>query len=318
MTDSVSNPGREDVLTQVRKLVSAVPPDTSSAANAGRLLLTPAQRVTDPSGPTHLNPPKSRRLSLEDRIAELEAAVGSQSQEWEPDGSEDLEPHRPSAVIYTPSMTSDQPNLAAPSGLRLADDIAEETHQRPEEDAASAESTGVFEHNADPDLDETETATDADSDGFALTEAVAFRAAKRPLSEPEVPEAAHVHVEDDADFDDHADLSAEPADFLFAHRGRPEPSSDESDTSNLPVEDAAVPQPPEVAPAADEDGQDHADVDPAPVADLAGMGDERLKAIVREVLLEELTGPLGEKMTRNIRKMLRREIDRAISLREFD
>ena len=46
---------------------------------------------------------------------------------------------------------------------------------------------------------------------------------------------------------------------------------------------------------------------------LAPIDDEVLHEIVRELLTEELQGPLGEKITRNIRKMVRAEIGRALS-----
>lgn len=46
---------------------------------------------------------------------------------------------------------------------------------------------------------------------------------------------------------------------------------------------------------------------------LAPIDEEVLQEIVRELLTEELQGPLGEKITRNIRKMVRAEIGRALS-----
>lgn len=43
-----------------------------------------------------------------------------------------------------------------------------------------------------------------------------------------------------------------------------------------------------------------------------------LREIVREVLRDELQGNLGERMTRNIRKLVRAEVHRALTLRDWD
>lgn len=49
-------------------------------------------------------------------------------------------------------------------------------------------------------------------------------------------------------------------------------------------------------------------------ADLDTLLDEReLRALVAEVLREELKGPLGERITRNVRKLVRREIAQALA-----
>jgi len=54
-----------------------------------------------------------------------------------------------------------------------------------------------------------------------------------------------------------------------------------------------------------------------PVPDLLPLPDEAtLRALVAEVLREELRGELGEKLTRNLRKLVRREVMQALSLRD--
>lgn len=53
--------------------------------------------------------------------------------------------------------------------------------------------------------------------------------------------------------------------------------------------------------------------------DLESLLDEaELKALVAEVLREELKGPLGERITRNVRKLVRREIAQALSSLELE
>lgn len=50
-------------------------------------------------------------------------------------------------------------------------------------------------------------------------------------------------------------------------------------------------------------------------APLSDIEQDVLRGLVREVLLEELQGPTGERVTRNLRKMVRAEIGRALAAR---
>jgi hypothetical protein len=43
-----------------------------------------------------------------------------------------------------------------------------------------------------------------------------------------------------------------------------------------------------------------------------------LRALVVRIVQEELQGALGERITRNVRKLVRREIQRALATRDFD
>jgi len=48
------------------------------------------------------------------------------------------------------------------------------------------------------------------------------------------------------------------------------------------------------------------------------LDEEALREMISAVVREELTGPLGERITRNVRKLVRREIYRILSSQEFD
>ncbi len=50
-----------------------------------------------------------------------------------------------------------------------------------------------------------------------------------------------------------------------------------------------------------------------PIEKLGALDDEQLRALVSEIVREELQGALGERITRNVRKMVRREIYRALA-----
>lgn len=71
------------------------------------------------------------------------------------------------------------------------------------------------------------------------------------------------------------------------------------------------------APADDTDEYDD-DLDGLLDAEGRAIDEQALRALVADVVREELMGPLGERITRNVRKMVRREIYRVLSSQEFD
>lgn len=118
MSDSAYQGDESDVLASVRRLVT---PEgdrrtlRASAPGSGtsteKLLLTPALRVNDEDPDREENRsgelisdvepgPTEPGWSLEDRIAELEAAVGAVPDEWEPDGSEQPDEETPREFIF--------------------------------------------------------------------------------------------------------------------------------------------------------------------------------------------------------------------------
>ncbi|MBE0554489.1 MAG: hypothetical protein IH625_12435, partial [Rhodobacteraceae bacterium] len=52
-------------------------------------------------------------------------------------------------------------------------------------------------------------------------------------------------------------------------------------------------------------------------ADPDAIDDAALRDLVRELIVEELQGPLGERITRNIRKLVRAEIARALAAEQL-
>ena len=57
---------------------------------------------------------------------------------------------------------------------------------------------------------------------------------------------------------------------------------------------------------------------PAPEAALPALSEEMLREVVADVVRAELAGALGERITRNVRKLVRREIRQMMSGEEFD
>ncbi len=283
MSDPVKIVDIEDVLSSIRRLVSesgrGSPPrqvpeaeslsddDELDATDPDRFVLTHALRVVESDDPDETaagpdlspvtepalaRPPSDRSLSrLEATIAELEAAVTMQADEFEPDGSE----VKPSEVWS---------------------DVSIRMHRR----------------TADPEASDAE------------------------LVEPE-------SVEDDP-FEDELVVPSEPLD-----EGEPiEDATEESPEGDF--QDAAVPD-------SDDDHQDDLEEDSKDVLgqrrdnggadgddDLSsylddGMIDEgALRDMVSQIVRQELQGELGERITRNVRKLVRREIYRVVNSQEFE
>ncbi len=87
----------------------------------------------------------------------------------------------------------------------------------------------------------------------------------------------------------------------------------------VPRDDAAAevsPQEADVA-AEPEDARNPANLDPLETEDTI-LDEESLRELVTDIVREELQGALGERITRNVRKLVRREIHRALTAQELE
>lgn len=128
------------------------------------------------------------------------------------------------------------------------------------------------------------------------------------------------------------DRWSEAADVPLGTAGEDTASVMDGDPVTLPAIEPSA----EDAELVEEDRQDEAEASPAgkgqdtpPIneATLRGLvGDilreelsgDILHGIVSDAIRQELQGPLGERITRNVRKLVRREINQALAAREFD
>lgn len=210
MSKSVSDQKVEDVLSSVRRLVSSELPRKPRPVvpeGPGALVLTPAHRVETN------RMAKAKSHSLEERIAELEAAVGGQDEEFEPDGSEDQAQHRPDRIVYTRPPASSEEAAMRRSSVRLSQialietgpanedgDIGNEAAPAP---AAKGRDTPEFRREKEPRTpapDEAPMAEDVPTAPRPTAEVRAFTdpddvvrnieariASGRPISEPLPP-----------------------------------------------------------------------------------------------------------------------------------
>ena len=269
MSDHKTNVEMDDVLSSIRELVSDK--DTSETGRkppSDRFVLTPALMVVQGAKPAPSEKPaqiepepqvsaeflamerawqeelrrmKERRegknagesasehsqVSLEERIAELEAAVGQAEDEWEPDGSE--------------------PDAQRPVRHRLFEVIENPQPPQPEKQEAPE------------------------------TPAVPPTSVPEPAATPE-PVFSH----SDAPFILSKSLQTSP------EKKAPE-EKNQAQLTNKSTKAELV-----------DDDDVYLDLD-------------ALRDMITEVVREELRGRLGETITRNVRRMVRSEIDRAIS-----
>jgi hypothetical protein len=356
MADNSTSADFEDVLSSVRRLVTHRTDIPASPPPAEKLLLTPSLRV---SGNSKISEKPDReaattaRSALEERIAELEAAVGAQSFDWEPDGSEDLEAEIPDRYVFahTPADGPLEPmpsfDEAAEVGVVKGDpegaDVAEEavseaagaelpvpapdSRETVEDDHQAVDSV-LERHSADdtvlntPDEDEFAAAPEdeGEDDGIAAF----FQSERRRLEgeshgseeEPDDPDASTDHPqfsvdlpaegEPDVSGDDEpleetvAAVAASEIISLLERGGRDDESHGPANTGKAP---AGV------------EPEENTSVKGAVVA---AADPVELHGIVAQIVREELQGELGERITRNVRKLVRREIHRAIMTRDFE
>jgi signal recognition particle GTPase len=179
MPDPVKNADIEDVLSSIRRLVAddapapMEPPAAPKAEGADKLVLTPALRI-QPQESEAEEPAKAEaaptddweEVTLEDRIAELEAAVASSDEEYEPDGSEveasapamDLSAFEDDTFELSPEhAVAPEPEAEAaaePEAAEVVEDTAQEAEEESAETTSETSEDNVFEDELSEVFDE--------------------------------------------------------------------------------------------------------------------------------------------------------------------
>ncbi len=340
MSDAIKNMEIEDVLSSIRRLVSDDLPRQTVAAEVadtpGKLVLTPSLRVAsdrsdgDAAEPKAAGAPVFRRatdvppaqtweeISLEDRIAELEAAVSKSDEVWEPDGSEVKAEQSGVSTLAEELMYDPDAPVEAPLSLEpsVAIDAPEsEAERAPEpEPEAIAEPETVVEVEAELEaVAEPEVVVEAETVLEAVTEPEF-----EPEPEPIVPlgiaafssARAGGPVVDDAPVSQPLEIDAVVPEVVEEALL----AEDASLVEEAPVvEDAPQPEAEHIDDDQDEDaGSTLFD------GNETLIDEEMLSDLIRDIVRKELQGELGERITRNVRKLVRREINRAMVSRDFE
>jgi hypothetical protein len=313
MSERLSSVEIEDVLSSIRRLVSedlrpgakaadpqaAATPAPAPESGVGKLVLTPALRI----GPE----------------AEQEAKPDAGADPGKP-ADTGFQSVRSARLTPMPQAgyAEDEEDLPPPSAQGDADWF---------KFSSTAEEGDVVRAEADP--------ADVPSDMLELGQPVAD---SDVLVGEETPEAAAFDADpgpaasEDWLPEEEASIAADAAEDAFAEdAGMPEPE----DPAQAPY--WTRPDPVEPAPQAAEDWADVAEAEIRREleeeaetsafarfdAEVAGGDDrqfdeEMLRDLVRDIIREELQGALGERITRNVRKLVRAEIARALAVRDFD
>ncbi|MEM7522010.1 MAG: hypothetical protein AAF307_13385 [Pseudomonadota bacterium] len=139
-------------------------------------------------------------------------------------------------------------------------------------------------------------------------------AVARTASEPEVSQIEAAPAPDEVEPTSAPDLSETPASEVeeFLDGVSPGPSHQAEAATPHEVAAAAVaPAPALMAEAAPSDGIDLTDQEQL-------IDEDALRDLVSEIVRAELQGALGERITRNVRKLVRREIHRALTAQELE
>ena len=300
MVGPLSSEEIEDVVSSVRRLVSNEqnPRRVTRDLNADRLLLTPALRVVSelsPLSPLILDAP------MPETAAEPAAAP-----------VEDADPVAEEAAVELVEAEWEDEIWAAPEPVSLGE-VALGTEEAeilmpPVEEVTSA-SSGTEEGGepwAQLDQDWTEDEPVPFIPLRRRAEHLAARLAAGEVMDPDEPEDG---VPEETTLETVSDPAPDVApelledDFMAADldgdtpvaRGLSEDDGDGAGPQRMPTE------------ILDADG-----------TPLAVLDEAALQEIVRQMIREELQGALGERITRNVRKLVRAEINRALIARDLD
>ena len=330
MSDPVTNVEIEDVLSSIRRLVSADDRPQKDEPEAAieapdRLVLTPALRVDE----SHDSPAEEAAPEADDMAAADEAA-GAAPQEHD---------------------QGDAPDTAQDTAHDDAWDQVQEAPQEPATDHADpfvedaeiveeAEFAETSDHDeVAQDRSDDEDYDTSDDDGHDHPDDAPSDELKAYAAGFEEAVAAREDQwEPDGDSSD--DYAAQPVTAMPWQDHVPDPiPGDDASPENPAVADANEGLDPFVAEPDDgddtEEAVEAASAQEAPAAAVPPPGnafaaadeglipddildEDALRDLVAEIVRQELQGSLGERITRNVRKLVRREIQRALAAQELE
>ena len=279
-------------------------------------------RPDDPSisaGVTEGAAPAPEAEEVADEVAEPEAATAAPAEDHGADEITFLHSGPAGRRSDWQVISGDMDRQDAPVGrLHLTASDAVELS------GADTEGADVVAEGADaPEMaDEAPGAVAAGDElaGDHGPEAEAPELAEEALAAPEAPEEAFAAPDADetaeAAFAEAAPLdSPEAVDDAVAEADLPDTANTAPEGDPMPAAAiaGAAAMAAEAADEGEEDGLDLFSQDDEAVIDM-----EMLRDLISDVIREELQGPLGERITRNVRKLVRQEIARALEAQKFE
>ena len=294
MSDPVTNVEVEDVLSSIRRLVSddnrpSMKTATPVKLSPDRLVLTPALRV-------------------EDDQDEDEAVVEPTIQAWSEFGAgpEDQDANLADRSENNSDATSDVYEPEQAEAVQDHDEQPqEETHDVSEAPAAEPFVLESVVNYAEPEMD----------------------APFEEIAEADIPD----HEAEAAFFADQSESLTSKIAALEAVIGKTDDQWEPDDTGNSDYSGTEAPSMKWDDVGSDNDADNaegdnaetvEVDVEPQQAAFSQSadelLDEDALRDIVSEIVREELQGALGERITRNVRKLVRREIHGALAAQELE
>ncbi|MFM2390273.1 MAG: hypothetical protein RLZZ437_1828 [Pseudomonadota bacterium] len=279
MVERMSSVEIEDVLSSIRRLV-AEDLRPKPAAVEDKLILTPALRVVpDPV----VAPNDALDIDLD---ADLAAALNAS-------GADDSTQVSDAEVTASDDLT--EADVAAfPMFLHHANrvDLAAEPNSADVADTVTTIGAGLPEDGYEAELGDVMPVPDWPESSWVAPDVIDVVEDAEVIAAPVSEDAAEADVSGNW-----AEEAPEVPAFAGQHDGTAEDDAAEA---------AAIA-------ALAEEESDFAD-QPA----LTELDEDMLRDIVREIIREELQGGLGERITRNVRKLVRAEINRALMTQDLD
>ena len=328
MSDPVKTSDVEDVLFSIRRLVSDTPEveagDHDDVVKTDALFLTSAHRVNDPAT-------EPEQIDLEDMtsgMSHFRDAIGTNDnveipaiEEMFADKEEEDAPLRRlhlSEVVKEVSVSDEY--------LEDTEEVSENENRNWAADP-DVETLGDFampEDTFGETTSEAEVTEEVDESGASDTD---WEDEDVALEFEEALREGNANVEQDADEDEvHEEVAEETREEEAHNEFRDEELDETHDEEHAMSEQEHVESDDE-----DELVEEEAEVfvaasatdEKSNVVDLSDfdetlVDEDSLRDMVAEIVREELSGELGERITRNVRKLVRREIHRALMARDFD
>ncbi|MFD1509979.1 hypothetical protein [Lacimonas salitolerans] len=243
-----------------------------------------------------------KTTDIEDVLSSIRRLV---SEEARPKQAAAPTPER-GKLVLTPALRVSEPTQQedAPEAGRKEDDDPAYVL----EDAVSEEVTEPL-----PEAEAVDPHADAPDPGPVAT-ALEWEDHQPEQSEPASDEPATQHTPPATQPSEGAQVEAEDTEATQDWSGTLYGAAAMPDAQD----DAAVADAPDPQPSANQTTTDEGSHFDFLAEDDGLIDEEALRELVAEIVRQELQGALGERITRNVRKLVRREIHRALSSQEFD
>jgi hypothetical protein len=250
-------------------------------------------------------------------------------------------------VVEQDPHTASAEQSQSPAPLELAPEWAQPADHEGEEPSAEPD------RNADETISETESLPPIDGVDMDVVDEIRFETSRVASVMAETQAKPEAIDEDDAEQSDRDAEDQDVGAYAFIRSGRSEQHSVRaaSLSAKIAALEATIAETKDQWEPDGEVGDDYAgtrvdaiawqDHDPKPqtpptpetqpdtaeaetetvgavAADESFLDEESLRELVADIVREELQGALGERITRNVRKLVRREIHRALTVQELD